>query len=48
MASSSCVFEERRRRESRSIPWSFLEIEGTHVNEKRRESRGFILEVKII
>ena len=40
--------KEEEESQDRYFSWSFLEIEGTHVNEKRRESRGFMLEVKKI
>ena len=38
--------KEEEESQDQYFSWSFLEIEGTHVNEKRRESRGFMLGLK--
>ena len=40
--------KEEEESQDRYFSWSFLEIEGTYMNEKRRELRGFLLGLKKI
>ena len=42
------LWKEEEESQDRYLTWSFLEIKGTHVDEKRRESRAFMMEVRII
>ena len=39
---------EEEESQDQYFSWSFLEIEGTYMNEKRRELRGFMLGLKKI
>ena len=42
------LWKEEEEIEDRYLTRSFSEIKGTHMDEKRRESRAFMIEARII